>query len=216
MKLSYFFCISSLSFVIMSDTHAESCNSFTPGQYDTPTGTRIRGENASVLNQLRITKYVERFSDPIKCWNMSVLSTGYGEVNGARSHGFKDFNLTGSELCLEIKDYGVGSFDPLKRDYCKHNSYVLQLHDESPRIFRVYKYSTKGKDKLNIEIVGEFSKSGEKVLPTLNVPGTAASQSPEQSPTLQVPGLPNTTSDSNQVGDLVKRGLGDFLKGIGK
>jgi hypothetical protein len=156
-------------------TFADSCNRSVIGS--TKTGKRIGDANGAVFRQLAFRPPVN-LGEPTKCRNMTLLNTDGGTINGVRRHGFKDFSLTGDDLCVSFFDYSVGSTDPLSRDYCKNNRYIFQLHAESPKILRVYRYTLTQHD-LAISIAGEFNLGGQKVPATLTLPGAPAGTQPK-------------------------------------
>jgi hypothetical protein len=151
-------------------TFADSCNRSVIGS--TATGKRIVDANAAVFRQMGLKQPID-LGNPLKCWNMTLLNTDGGKLNGVRRHGFKDFKLTVNDQCVSWFDFSVGSSDPLSHDYCKNNRYLFQLHDESPKILRVYRYALVQHD-LNISIAGEFDTSGRKVPATILLPGAPA------------------------------------------
>lgn len=144
--------------LLLQPVLAESCRPITDHERGSPTGERIRATNAALLSAAGLTRILTSFRDPMKCWNIGVMSPNA-----------KRFGLTAKDLCVMFDDFGVGSFDPLKHDYCMHQSYVLQLHDESAAAFRLYRYKGTGRRESIFELVGEFDRSGHKVAPTIRI-----------------------------------------------
>ena len=150
MILRLLICVVGLSFCFTGNVLADSCSAITGDERGSPTGDRIRKANAAVFSELGLTKVLTRFEDPGRCWDR-------GEISGK-------FKFKKTDLCLRFEDYGVGSFDPLKHNYCQHNLYILQLHDESPAVRRVIKYVyTDTKGETIIDVIGEFDEKGNKV-----------------------------------------------------
>ena len=145
--------VAGLSFCFTGNVLADSCSAITGDEPGSPTGDRIRKANAAVFSELGLTKVLTRFNDPGKCWDLPELNENFE---------LREFKKT--DLCLRFEDYGVGSFDPLKHNYCQHNLYILQLHDESPAVRRVIKYVyTDTKGETIIDVIGEFDEKGNKV-----------------------------------------------------
>lgn len=221
MKLVLHAVVTTICLVLPSYSLADSCSSsVVNNQYDTPTGKRIRAANSALLRSAGMTKTLTTFGDPQKCWDLSPFHAS--KYNGV-SRTLTDYHFTESQLCLLVADYGIGSFDPLSHKYCKHNSYILQLHDESPNVLRIYKYTPLDHREVNMEVVGDYNKNGKKssnssnkIDPSMTDPTQVPAQSTGEKSTTQAPTAPNIPNSTDQVGDIVKKGVGDLIKGIGK
>ena len=193
--------VAGLSFCFTGNVLADSCSAITGDEPGSPTGDRIRKANAAVFSELGLTKVLTRFNDPGKCWDLPELNKNFE---------LREFKKT--DLCLRFEDYGVGSFDPLKHNYCQHNLYVLQLHDESPAVRRVFKI-VGGRGAYRIDVIGEFDEKGNKVSGSSGAMDTASDEQKTGQPTAESPSAPAAPPARQQLACYKYPGLDyEFIK----
>lgn len=172
------------------------------GGFDgSPDVVRVLKHNWSALHSIGITKELKGGHGPGVCNSMFRKAS---RVPWAQPIGE---NIR----CVTFDDFGIGSYDSTKSNYCKHQSYVLVLHEESSDVWRVYGID-QGYEWTKKGLIAEFNKSGKQVpISSGSVPTTGATQRGATDNT----SAPLPPAES-QVEGVVKKGLGDLLKGFGR
>ena len=204
MNLHPFVVVVSLSAFLPVQVFGASCHAITGNEHLKPPQDQIRARNAAAFKAAGMTKILS-FTNLGKCWNFT-------QFNNAIGGGFKRFGLTKSDNCIHIEDYGIGSFDVLKSNYCEKNSYILQLYDESVVAWRLYDVSKKAGGRPNPRLVAEFDKSGKKIAITIDLPEVGIPSKGNNSAGMGQDSSIPTSNVGTQ--DAVKNAAGNALKGL--
>ncbi len=191
------------------------------GDFDgSPDGVRVIKSNWSALGSIGFTKELKAVGSPRSCGIKGRGIVSF-QAPGSRQLFDRADQISETQRCLNVDDYGAGSFDSTKSNYCKTERYTLVLHEESPNVWLVYNRG--GDGRATVGLVAEFDKSGRRVPVQRTQYGTSpqsassqrGNQTDNPAPSSPITN-PNPNSNPNPVDDLVKQGIGGLLKGLGR
>ena len=145
-------------------------------------GSDVLKTNWTALSSLGLTRELHPSGSPKACERLSLFKSE--PPQGLKGQASK------TQRCLTFADYGVGSFDPVHSNHCKHNTYIAILFEETPTVWKVFDITMRPHS-----LAGEFDKNGRSVKSASDAPTATTSQ----------PDPPPTGSVERSVKDLLKR-----------